>query len=152
MANGGRPRDVFMFRYASGRLHRRAKPAPRQHQPHRLEFGDDPRAATTHGRYLLRGQITARQHAAGERYLRERGKYLAAIGAPDSLRSRAEGHFREADDVADAEIMRQHEAARRELGRLVHDVDWVVMLDAAFSDLTDYRAGLDRLVRFYGIA
>lgn len=148
---GGRPRDVFALRYPSGRLHRRHKPPPRQHQPHRIEFGDNPLAATTHGRYLLRHQITAREHAAGEKYLRERLRYRAAIGAPDSLRSRFEGHYRDPDDQADQEIIQKHEQTRRLLGRLVHDVDWVVMLDAAFSDLTDYRAGLARLAGFYGI-
>src|SRR5262245_22591382 len=132
----GRPRDVLAPRYPSGRLHHR--PPPRQHQPHRAEFGNDPRAATTHGRCLLRKQITPRQHAAGERYLRERQMYLAAIGAPHGLRSAPERHPGEEDPEAVRTLMRRHESARAALGRLVHDVDWVLMLDAGFSDWTDY--------------
>ena len=136
-------------RYPSGKLRPKPKPAPPPPQPHREGLGDDPKASTVHGRYRLRKLISEPQWRAGERFGRDRARYRAAIGAPDSLRTRHEGLER--DDQTDDEIVRHFEGIRDALGRLYVDVEFIVCRDAMLSDLTHYRAALDRLVAIYGI-
>ena len=134
-------------RYPSGKLRPKPKPVPLPPQPHREGLGDDPKAATVHGRYRLRKLISELEWRAGERFGRDRARYRAAIGVPDSLRTRFEGHERL--DRTDDDIVCRFEAIRDALGRLYVDVEWVVCRDAMLVDLTNYRAGLDRLVTIY---
>ena len=142
----GRKRDSSADRYPCGK--RRRKPPPIQ--PHRVGFGSNPLAETTHGRYLLAGAISPAQHLAGSFFGRSRLRYRAAMGSPDSLRSRSEGHPA-GDCEDDARHIAEFEAARARLGRLTVDVEWVIVQDAQLADLTAYRAGLDVLRQFYRI-
>jgi len=136
-------------RYPSGKL-KRCKPAAPPVQPHRRGYGSHPLAETVHGRYLLDGLITPQQHTAGALYALARSRYRAAIGAPDSLRSRSEGHPAGTGED-DARHIADYEAAREALGRLTVDVEWICCADAMLSDLTAYRAGLDVLRRMYRV-
>jgi pyruvate dehydrogenase complex dehydrogenase (E1) component len=54
-------------------------------------------------------------------------------------------------DENDVKIIAEFEAARSALGRLVVDVEWVVVQDAMLADLTAYRAGLDVLRKLYRV-
>jgi hypothetical protein len=141
-------------RKLSGDLKRPRKPKPIPPQPHRKGYGSNPLAETQHGRYFLDGAINGPQHLAGSFYGRSRLRYRAAIGSPDSLRSRFEGRGEKAtDDDPDGDIrcINEYLAARSILGRLTTDVEWVVIQNAMLADLTDYREGLDLLRRFYGV-
>ena len=144
----GRKRDSNRERYACG------KPKPKKitypDQPHRRGYGSNPLAETTHGRYLLDGTITPPQHAAGAWYGRSRLRYRAAIGSPDSLRSRSEARGEKATDD-DARHIAEYQTARAILGRLTVDVEWIVIQNGMLADLTSYRKGLDVLRRFYGV-
>ena len=144
----GRKRDSTADRYPCGKP-RRPKATPPV-QPHRKGYGSNPLAETQHGRYFLDGAINGPQHVAGGFFGRSRLRYRAAIGSPDSLRSRTEGHPASTGDD-DARYIAEFEAARVRLGRFVVDVEWVICQDAQLADLTAYRAGLDVLRRFYGV-
>ena len=137
-------------RTPGGKLKRRKPPAPPV-QPHRKGYGANPLAETSHGRYLLDGAITASQHVAGSFYGRSRLQYRVAMNAPSDLRSRFEGHVTEPDPERDAKIIAEFETARSALGRLVTDVEWVIVQDAALADLSDYRKGLDVLRKVYRV-
>ena len=137
-------------RYPSGDLKRR-KPKAEPPQPHRKGYGTHPLAETQHGRYFLDGAINDRQHVAGTYFGRSRLRYRAAIGSPDSLRSRSETRGEKATDDDDARYIAEHLAVRHTLGRLTVDIEWVIVQDAQLADLTDYRKGLDVLRRVYGV-
>jgi hypothetical protein len=144
-------------RYPGGKLKRSRKPKPDPPQPHRRGYGSNPLAETQHGRYFLDGAINGSQHTAGQFYGRSRLCYRAAIGAPDGLRSHAltrtsvhDSHL-DGSDENDVKIIAEFEAARSALGRLVVDVEWVVVQDAMLADLTAYRAGLDVLRKLYRV-
>jgi hypothetical protein len=145
----GRKRDSNRERYACG------KPKPKKitypDQPHRKGYGSNPLAETTHGRYLLDKAISPAQHAAGAWYGRSRLRYRAAIGSPDSLRSRSEGRCKEDTGDDDARHIAEYQTARAILGRLTTDVEFVVVQDAQLADLTNYRKGLDVLRKLYGV-
>jgi hypothetical protein len=148
MAWTGRKRSAGE-RHPGGKL-KRSKPAAPPPQPHRKGYGSDPLAETVHGRYRLDGAINQQQWLAGAFYGRSRLRYRAAIGSPDSLRSRSEGRP-DGEERDDAKVIAEHEAARHALGRLTVDIEWVVCADAMLADLTSYRAGLDILRRFYRV-
>jgi hypothetical protein len=150
MTRAGRKRNSNRERYACGKP-KPPKPVHYPDQPHRRGYGSNPLAETTHGRYLLDKAITAPQHAAGAWYGRSRLRYRAAIGSPDSLRSRDEGHPEDGEERDDARAIAEYQTARAFLGRFTTDVEWVVCLDAQLADLTAYRKGLDVLRRFYGV-
>ena len=145
----GRKRNATADRYPCGKPRRRKPPPP--DQPHRRGYGSNPLAETSHGRYFLDGTINDRQHLAGTFYGRSRLRYRAAIGSPDSLRSRFEGRCPEDTLDDDARYIAEYQAARTILGRLTVDVEWVVVQNAQLADLTNYRKGLDVLRRFYGV-
>ena len=136
-------------RYPSGDIKRR-KPKAEPPQPHRRGYGTHPLAETQHGRYFLDGAINDRQHVAGTYFGRSRLRYRAAIGSPDSLRSRSEGHASEFEPD-DAKDIADYRAIRTILGHLITDLDWIIVQDAMLADLTGYRKGLDVLRRFYGV-
>ena len=145
----GRKRDSNRERYACGKPNPKTITYP--DQPHRRGYGSNPLAETTHGRYLLDKAISPAQHAAGAWYGRSRLRYRAAIGSPDSLRSRSEARGEKATDDDDARHIAEYQTARAILGRLTTDVEWVICHDAQLADLTAYRKGLDVLRRFYGV-
>ena len=146
----GRKRNATADRYPCGKPRPRKQPPPPD-QPHRKGYGSNPLAETQHGRYYLDGAINAPQHLAGVYFGRSRLRYRSATGAPDSLRSRSEGYLAKDEPEADARYIAEYENVRGVLGRLVVDVEWVIVLDAMLADLTDYRKGLDILRRHYGV-
>jgi hypothetical protein len=104
--------------------------------------------ATTHGRYLLAGVIDGRQWAAGEIYLVARLRHRAAVLAPPELRSRTQGPTPERDD---AQAMHAYESARKSLRECRACVERVLYEDAAVTEVGLYRAGLERLRRYYRV-
>lgn len=145
----GRKRASTQPRKPCGRLKPR-KPSAPPSQPHRKGYGSNPLAETQHGRYLLDGVINGPQHLAGTFYGRSRLRYRAAIGSPDSLRGRSDGHPAGSGEN-DAEDISAYLGARTALGHFIADVEWVICQDALLADLSAYRAGLDTLRRFYGV-
>ena len=136
-------------RHPSGKL-KRHKPATPPDQPHRKGYGSNPLAETQHGRYFLDGAINDRQYLAGTFFGRSRLRYRAAIGSPNSLRSRSEGPPVQ-PTWDDADAVAAYLAAREALGRLTVDLEWVIVQDVQLADLTCYRAGLDVLRRLYRV-
>ena len=94
----GRPRKSG-HRYRNGNLRPSSEPAVSPAaiaatQPHRKGLGDravDAAAESELGRMALRGQITALQHLAGQRYAAQWRSYLATLDGP---RSPQRGHGR----------------------------------------------------------
>jgi len=136
-------------RYPSGDR-RLPKPPKPPDQPHRKGFGSNPLAETVHGRYYLTKAISEPQHLAGTYYGRSRLRYRAAIGSPDSLRSRSEGQPIPTGEYDGVEIA-HFNGVILALGKLRVDVDWVIVQDAMLADLTNYRRGLDVLRTLYRV-
>ena len=137
-------------RFPGGKLKPRKSPQPPD-QPHRKGLGSNPLAETVHGRYYLTGAISGPQHLAGTYFGRTRLRYRISIGAPDSLRSRSDARGTRDDPEADIRAVDEYEAVRVALGRLIVDIEWVIVMDALLADLTAYRKGLDTLRRYYGV-
>lgn len=84
---GGRPRKN-RARHSNGHLKPVASASPRQTaeaMPHRRGLGDDvldQRAATTLGRLVLAGELSAEQGQAGERYAELWRRYAATLDGP----------------------------------------------------------------------
>jgi hypothetical protein len=92
--------------------------------------------------------ITASQHVAGSYYGRSRLRYRAAFGLLTAfvgvLKPIGEGN-RDKPPISPSSRRRG-----QRLGRLVTDVEWVIVRDAMLADLTAYRQGLNILRRSIG--
>lgn len=166
----GRPIKQDVARTDSGRISRAANTneAPdkvakearmRLHGISKEDAGQ-PEAGTAIGRMKLSGELSKGQYDSLVRYHMSRERYMLAIGAPDSLRTRSGGVMNVAPDESDMGAVEAwgkvhnavSEAQRQSNGNLVAALNYMVIRDEYYPHMIgDLRVVSNALARHYGI-
>jgi hypothetical protein len=166
----GRPCKPDVARNDNGRTSRSTRPAE---APDKLgketrmrlhgvsaENANQPEAATVIGRLYLSREITKAQYEALVRYFTARARYMLAIMAPDSLRSKGGAGAGISVDEGDEAAMSSwkkiitavREAQNYSSGNLYAALEYLVVKDESFPHMVgDLRVSANALCRHFGI-